>query len=98
MTKASPLLVTAVKDHQKRNTTLTALVHMEETSVATTRSLLNSSQANRLNPALFSAKPTSNTGAPCPMETKGLENEGPFTTFMYVCIYNIQEPKWWYSY
>lgn len=34
--------------------------------------------------------------APCPLEKKGLEKEGPFTSFVYVCIYDIQEPKEWY--
>ena len=97
-TKVSPLLVTVVKDHQRCNTTLTASVHTEETSVATTRSLLNPSQGNQINTALFSAKPTSNIEAPCPVEMKGLENEGPSTSFVYVCIHNTQEPKRWYLY
>lgn len=66
--------------------------------MATTRSLLNPSQGNQINTALFSAKPTSNVDAPCPVEMKGLENDGPFTSVVYVCIYNIQEPKWWHSY
>lgn len=85
--------MTPVKDHEGCNTSLTALFRMEETSVGATCSLLSASQGNQINAALFSAKPTSNIDAPCSVEMKGLENEGLFTSFVYACIHNIQEPK-----
>lgn len=95
-TEMLPLLVPVMKDQQRHNTVLhlnSFNPHRWNISVATTCSLLNPPLGNPINTALFSATLTSKIDAPCPVETKSLENEVPFTSFVYFCIYTLRSQK-----